>query len=501
MIGGMKLILFLLAAAGAALQPADFLHEEKGGQLDFSYAWPAAVDALPTLRERLRGEMEADRRQALEWANEARDEARREGREFFPHYYDKGWQVAGSTPLLLSLTASKEAFTGGAHGNIHFSSILWDLRTDQAATAAEVLGTAALESMAGRYCASLNAEQAERRHEPVQPDPDDQFSQCPPLAEQVLAPKDTDGNSRFDTLDVLLAPYVAGPYAEGPYFVEMPFRANDVAILPERWRAAFEPARSPTGAAGDADCPLGDMDLPRGPGAVCIGRLTESYAFAVAWPAEAARIPALAALLRQEAERSEQWLRQEAEVATGERSEGRDQPLRFSYAQGWSVDANVPELVAASGSAQSYTGGAHGGLAYDAILLDSRRGERIRLGDLFADRAAGLAAVQASLCPALAAEVERRRGGSQEEYECPPAADHPVTLICGAGPRIDLMLALLNPYVIGSWSEGPYDVAFPVTPRMLAALKPEYRPAFAAARAVPAGPPTTSRCSRGSAAG
>ncbi|HWT12007.1 MAG TPA: DUF4163 domain-containing protein [Allosphingosinicella sp.] len=489
----------LLALAAATLQPADFLHEEAGEPLAFSYGWPAAAEAVPALREVLRADLAAKRALALEYVEERQAAAREDGPEFMPHHYAKTWSVAGRTPRLLSLTASEEAFAGGAHGNLAFDALLWDLAGQRRVAVAELLGQAALDGMTERYCTSLDAEREQRRGEPVRSDPHDSHTRCPPLAEQVMAPKDEDGDGRFDALDVLIAPYVAGPYAEGAYFAEIRFEARDLAGLPADYRSAFEAERPQAGAApatdpADARCAEADIELPRGPGSVCAGRLTESYAFAMAWPGEAARIEALDALLRREAERQEQWLRREADEAAAERTADREQPLRFSYEQAWSVDANLPELVAASGSAQSYTGGAHGGIAYDTILLDRRRGERIRLGDLFADRRAGLAAVQASLCPALAAAVFERRGGSEEEYDCPSAAEQPVTLLCASGPRIDVMLALLNPYVIGGWAEGPYDVAFPVTAQILAALKPEYRSAFEAASQAPTPVPAASRC-------
>ena len=226
-------------------------------------------------------------------------------------------------------------------------------------------------------------------------------------------------------------------------------------------------------------CPNGDMELPRAGGDVCIGRLAPNYAFGFGWTAEAAAIPELDALLRAEAAQREQWMREQSEAAWAERLEAGAEPMRFTYEEGWSLDLNRPELAAASGSAQSYTGGAHGGIAYHAILLDRRRGERVALADLFTDAGEGLAAVQASFCPALLRDVRERRSDEEvAEIECPMASEHPITLVAGFDDRAIGMLALLNPYVVGSWAEGPYDVAFPMTPRLMAALKPEYRGAF-----------------------
>src|SRR5687768_4403323 len=116
----------LVALAAAFTQPADFVREEETQLLDFSYGWPADADALPALRAMLQADMAAERAQAMGWAEEGRDNARENGIEYMEHYYAKGWGIAGSTPQLLSLTATEEAFAGGAHGNIAFSALLWD---------------------------------------------------------------------------------------------------------------------------------------------------------------------------------------------------------------------------------------------------------------------------------------------------------------------------------------------------------------------------------------
>jgi hypothetical protein len=476
---GMAFLAPLFALAAAAQQPGDFRREEESDLLAFSYSWPAVVGTEPALREQLRREMESERRRAIEIAERWRAEIRRNGLEFQPHYFAQTWSVAGATPLLLSV-ASRETFAGGAHGNLQFAAILWDRAADRSLTAAEAVGAAALGGMRERYCAALNDERAERRGEPVRPDPDDQFSQCPPLADQVLVPKDSDGNGLFDVLEVQLAPYAAGPYAEGAYFALVSFTAADVAALAEGYRAAFEAAgeRSPHAPqARSGSCPETEMELP--PGSICIGRVTDRYIFAFAFPPESARVPGLEAMLRAEAEAREQWMRRESDTAALERAESGAEPMRFTYAEGWTIDLLRPEIAAASGHAQAYTGGAHGGIAFHSILLDPRTGRRLALADLFADPAAGPAAVQASFCPALLAEVRTRRGSDGEPVECPAATEHPVTPVAQEDGRASAMMALLDPYVVGSWAEGPYDVTFPVTAQMLAALKPEYREAFA----------------------
>lgn len=235
----------MLAAllALAAVQPQEFLREETSPRLQFSYEWPAAADAVPALRTMLRRDMEAARASAIDHAEEGAREAAEDGREPMQHYYVKGWRVAGHAPGLLSLQASTETFAGGAHGNVGFSGLLWDLAVQAPVEASALLGARALERLTPRFCRALDAEREQIRGEPVRADPDDPFTLCPPLAEQVLVPEDEDGNGRFERLHVLIPPYVAGPYADGPYTLPLAFEAGDLAGIDPRYRAAFEAAR------------------------------------------------------------------------------------------------------------------------------------------------------------------------------------------------------------------------------------------------------------------
>ncbi len=228
----------------------------------------------------------------------------------------------------------------------------------------------------------------------------------------------------------------------------------------------------------DPACPQGDLAAPRGPGTICVGQLTGAYAFSIVYPAEAAAIPALAALLHYEVLRAERWLREQKGEAPG----------RISYEAEWRVDAMTPELIALSGTVATYAGGAHGGIEYRTILFDRGRDRAMRFGDLFrvgpfehdllGERPRGLGAVQHAFCGALAAEVRARRDEAKPEIRCPDVDAQPVTLLCGPRGRIEAMRALIAPYVVGSWAEGPYEVDIPVDARMISAMERRFRLAF-----------------------
>lgn len=232
----------------------------------------------------------------------------------------------------------------------------------------------------------------------------------------------------------------------------------------------------------DPNCPREGSDRPTGPLWLCNGRLTPDYAFAFVYPAAATQNPALIALLREQAEADQARMAQESEAF------GTERPGLFTYDAEWRMDALTPELAAASGTLRTYTGGAHGGLEYRAILIDRRQGHRIALNELFAPnlfehslfgrKIRGIRAVQASFCRALTAQVRERREQPAAEVACPDIEDQPVTFVCSARGRIEAMRALIEPYAVGSWAEGPYEVDFPVDAQMIGNMKRRYRVAF-----------------------
>lgn len=207
--------------------------------LEFTYEWPAAVERVPTLSALLHQRLDEAYATATGYANE--DKASR-GSEapFNAHQYGEGWEVAGETAQLMSLTSSVSTYTGGAHGNLHFNTILWDKAAAQAIDAKAMLGDEGLRGLSSRYCAALDAEREVRRGEPVRRGPDELFGDCPDIAEQVIAPADEDDNGRFDTLRILLPPYAAGPYVEGDYVIDVRLRAEDVARIAARYQPSFE---------------------------------------------------------------------------------------------------------------------------------------------------------------------------------------------------------------------------------------------------------------------
>jgi hypothetical protein len=231
----------------------------------------------------------------------------------------------------------------------------------------------------------------------------------------------------------------------------------------------------------DPTCPRQGEGRPTGAKWLCNGELTRDYAFAFVYPAASQTIPALKRLLRDQAIRDRALLALDA-AATSELA------IPYGYDAEWRMDAVTPELGAASGTVRTFRGGAHGALQYRTILIDRRADRQIRLNELFAPnlfenslfgrKIRGIRAVQASFCRALTAQVRARRSDPAIEVACPDIEEQPVTLVCGPRGRIEAMRALLDPYVVGGWADGPYEVDFPLDARIIGNMKQRYRVAF-----------------------
>jgi hypothetical protein len=208
--------------------------------------------------------------------------------------------------------------------------------------------------------------------------------------------------------------------------------------------------------------------------------------FAYSWPAEVSAVPALADRFTAErdqllAEQKTEWAEAVAEFA------GQDcvACTNRSFEKTWEVVADLPRFLSLSASFYAYTGGAHGNGAYDALVWHREAKAAMDPKALFRSEAALQEALGDSWCKALKGERMKRLGADYSEdgiFTCPPIAD--LTLLLGSSNkqtfnRIGLLAA---PYVAGSYAEGTYEVTLPVTPAVLAAVKPEYKAAFALAK-------------------
>lgn len=232
----------LPAAAPPARRAAAVRLVEKTALIDYAYRWPAQAAAIPRLDARLRADARTRRQQALNGARQDRDARKGESFPFNGHSAVKEWKVAGDTGGLLVLRGDFYEYTGGAHGMSGFESILWDRRGNRNIPLWSLFRdpAAARAELSRLFCPALDAERERKRGEPVvrTGKDDDWLNGCPDLAKQVLVPTGVKAG-RFTHIMALIAPYEAGPYAEGSYEVPLPVTRRLAGLAKPEWRRLF----------------------------------------------------------------------------------------------------------------------------------------------------------------------------------------------------------------------------------------------------------------------
>ena len=217
------------------------------------------------------------------------------------------------------------------------------------------------------------------------------------------------------------------------------------------------------------------------------------YVFRYSYPAKAAADPAVRARLQADRDASRTELITLSRDARAAKARGEDDMdvLPFRVSTEWVIEANSPGWLSLSATTPAYIGGAHGNLSYQYLLWDKQaRRDRPTLS-LFTSPEALETAVQPALCDALDVERSIRRDGAKivrdpKDWANACVAMHetlPVLSITKAGGHaFNQIRFLIAPYIAGPYSDGPYEIAVPVTPAILATVRPEFRSAFVVGR-------------------
>jgi hypothetical protein len=214
--------------------------------LSWEASWPAEVNAIPALEKLIREPAEKALADYTREARQQKAEREKEGYDFNPYMYALVVEVAGQTQRLLSLTRSWSEYAGGAHPNRFSNGVLWDRAQGKAISFADLLtgGSAAVEPLFARtFCRGLNEQRREKRGpENFSTGPDDPFTKCPAFNELSIIPQGETGKP-LTTILIHADPYVAGPYVEGDYDVEIPVTERLLAALKSEYRASFADPR------------------------------------------------------------------------------------------------------------------------------------------------------------------------------------------------------------------------------------------------------------------
>jgi hypothetical protein len=246
---------------------------------------------------------------------------------------------------------------------------------------------------------------------------------------------------------------------------------------------------APAAAALAATAPLPPAPPTATPGvARAVSESNVSYSFAYAYPAAAAAIPALKDWLDADLAKSRKEVASEAHEAKQDAAANGYPFNPHSSETRWQVVADLPGWLSLSALTSGYSGGAHGNYGFIALLWDRQAGRQREAASLFA----GKAALAKALTPAFCAELNRQRAEKRGQPVDPASTDSfdqcidpsASTLILGSADHqhFTRIGVLIGPYEAGSYAEGSYEVTLPVTPAVLAAVRPEFRAAFAVQR-------------------
>ena len=208
-----------VAASGAS----PMSYAQKTDAAEVTLKLPRTIATQPDLHARLYADGVRELNAFIEGAANERAEMEGEGAPTQPYERTITWTVGADTTKLLSLSSLQSEYTGGAHGNAAYGSVLWDKALKRPIAPTGLFGANVDAAMDKALCDALTAEKKARLAETYTPPGADW--NCPKwrdtpfeLAASTVAGKA--GGLRF-----LIGPYVAGSYAEGTYAPVVPFSA------------------------------------------------------------------------------------------------------------------------------------------------------------------------------------------------------------------------------------------------------------------------------------
>lgn len=213
-------------------------HGRLTGEYAFAFVYPAAATQIPALIEALREQRVQDEARVTEEATAAGDAPGLST-------WDAEWRLDAVTPELAAASGTILTFsTGAAHGGLDYRAILIDRRHGRVIALNELFAPNLFEtSLFGRkirgiravqaaFCRALTAQVRARREDPAA-----QVA-CPDIERQPVTFV-CGARGRIEAMRALIAPYVAGPWAEGGYEVEFPVDARITGNMKRHYRVAF----------------------------------------------------------------------------------------------------------------------------------------------------------------------------------------------------------------------------------------------------------------------
>jgi hypothetical protein len=206
---------------------------------EFTFGWPAEAAAIPELVQRFTAEMNKTKADLAGSAEEEKALRDSQGVDFQPHSSSTVYETAGQSSSLLSLRVDVGGFSGGAHGHHGVGALLWNRQSRRELHFSDLFADRANRDrlLMQRWCDALNMARLEKRGEPI--GGGGMFDECPSLDDIVIIPSDADKDGRFEKLVLVASPYVAGPWVEGAYEVELAVTPELVAGMKSGFQSSF----------------------------------------------------------------------------------------------------------------------------------------------------------------------------------------------------------------------------------------------------------------------
>jgi hypothetical protein len=209
------------------------------------------------------------------------------------------------------------------------------------------------------------------------------------------------------------------------------------------------------------------------------------YSFRYGWPAEAAAIPQLSEQFQEDMEKMKAELVAEAKEDRAARNSDGYEYHPHESQRNYTTAGQSERLLSLEMAGYSFTGGAHGTGYTDALLWDRAQAKELKIGQLLLPNMSWTGAIRQPFCTLLDRQREKKRGEPVRKDdmfgECPPYDDLTVLLSdLNHDGRFDHVQVIADQYVAGPYAEGPYEIALPITSKMIDRLKPEFRSSFEA---------------------
>lgn len=225
--------------------------------------------------------------------------------------------------------------------------------------------------------------------------------------------------------------------------------------------------------AAERACPTEGPEPAKG--SVCIVKRGPNWTYAFVYPPEAARIPALDAWLRSQSKEDEGD--HEDSIGSLARYAKENPGGRFFHEKVYTLDSDLPALLALSKSTSQYSGGAHGWFVFETLLWDKAGNRILKPRELFSDAAAANAEIGAQLCPVLA-EARRREAARGNGFFKGPCVAPPYDFtLLAAGRQVTTLKITFSE--LDGYAGGTYEVYVPVTERLRALVAERFRTSFA----------------------